>query len=337
MRTTQEAVTSVWTDWEPDKEGKQFTYLKIPYSRDNSAWGSIWIPLIQYKKGKGATVLFTGGVHGGEYEGPISLMKLARELNIDEVSGRVIILPCLNLPAVQAGTRVSPVDGRDLNRSFPGRHNGTVTEIIAHYIHDVILPEADVVVDLHAGGQSLSLVPYISMHYLDHEIQYRQTYEALSAFNAPYQLIMKEFSGDGLIDYAVEKMGKVFLCAELGGAGIISPYNVAITDQGIRNILKHYNVVPGDIQRLSTAPIQLYVAKQDQYIYSHGAGIFEPFKLLGDTIAKGEIVGQIHDIQDIAQAPVPYYSQCDGVLMGMRAPGLTDRGDCLGLIATREA
>ncbi len=219
MTITQDISTPVWTDWDPQLEGKQLTYLKIPYSRDNSAWGSIWIPLVQFKRGKGTTVLMTGGIHGGEYEGPISLMRLVRELDIDDVAGRVIILPCLNLPAVQAGTRVSPVDGRDLNRCFPGRNNGTVTEVIAHYIHDVILPEADAIIDLHAGGQSLSLVPYISMHYLENEMQSRQTHKALSAFNAPYQVIMKEFSGDGLIDYAAEKMGKIFPLRRTGRCG----------------------------------------------------------------------------------------------------------------------
>ncbi len=111
---------------------------------------------------------------------------------------------------------------------------------------------------------------------------------------------------------------------------------MAITDQGIRNILKHFQVIPGKIEKLSVPSVQLYVDSQDQYIYSHDSGIFEPFKLLGDTIEKGEIVGQIHDIQDIGKTPIPYSSSCDGILMGMRAPGLTDRGDCLSLIAKKE-
>lgn len=336
MTLAQEFTSPVTTDWDPDLEGKQLAHFRIPYSRDNSAWGSIWIPLVQFKKGQGPTILFTGGIHGGEYEGPISLVKLSQELDVNDVEGRIIIIPYVNLPAVQAGTRVSPVDGRDLNRCFPGRPRGTVTEVIAHYLQDAVISLSDAVIDLHAGGQSLSLVPYISMHYQENKMMHEKTYGALKAFKAPYQLIMNEFNGYGLIDYTVQHKGKIFLCAELGGAGIISPYNVSITDKGIRNILKHFKVIKGKPENHRPESAQLYVTTLNQYIYTQESGIFEPLKFLGDPVKRGEFVGQIHNIYDISKPPIPYYSEYQGILVGMRAPGLTDRGDCIGLIATKE-
>ncbi|MCB0227465.1 MAG: succinylglutamate desuccinylase/aspartoacylase family protein, partial [Anaerolineae bacterium] len=76
-----------------EQEGKQRGYLRLPHSRNSSAWGSILIPMTVVKNGSGPTVLFTGGLHGGEYEGVVSLMKLSRELQPETIQGRVIIIP----------------------------------------------------------------------------------------------------------------------------------------------------------------------------------------------------------------------------------------------------
>lgn len=113
--------------------GVQHGHLRLPYSRDDSAWGSIMIPITVVRNNEGPTALLTGGNHGDEYEGPIALFELARSLRAEEVSGRIIIVPAMNYPAFRAGRRTSPLDGGNLNRSFPGRPDGTVTEKIADY------------------------------------------------------------------------------------------------------------------------------------------------------------------------------------------------------------
>ena len=85
-------------------EGVQHGFLRLPYSRDDSAWGSVMIPLTVIKNGDGPTALLTGGNHGDEYEGPIALFDLARSLKAEDVTGRVIIVPAMNYPAFVAGT-----------------------------------------------------------------------------------------------------------------------------------------------------------------------------------------------------------------------------------------
>src|SRR5438445_9556305 len=99
--------------------GIQHGFLRLPHSDDASAWGSIMIPITVAKNGDGATALLTGANHGDEYEGVIALLDLARTLSIDDVSGRIIIVPAMNYPAFRAGTRMSPIDRLNLNRSFP--------------------------------------------------------------------------------------------------------------------------------------------------------------------------------------------------------------------------
>jgi predicted deacylase len=140
------------TDIDFTKDGKHQSYLRVPVSTNISAYGTVPIPITVVKRGKGPTVLITGGVHGDEYEGPIALSKLARRLTPTMAKGRVVLVPALNLPAVLAGTRLSPMDGLNLNRVFPGEPNGSITSMIAHYVSTVLIPMADILVDLHSGG-----------------------------------------------------------------------------------------------------------------------------------------------------------------------------------------
>ncbi len=74
------------------------------------------------------------GNHGDEYEGQVALGKLIRSLEAEEVCGRIIILPSADFPAAMAGMRTSPLDGGNLNRSFPGDPYGGPTAQIADYI-----------------------------------------------------------------------------------------------------------------------------------------------------------------------------------------------------------
>ena len=183
-------------------DGKQFGYMTVPHSRDDSAWGSIQIPIIAVKNGTGPTVLFTAGSHGDEYEGPIALMNLARALDPARLTGRVLLVPAVNLPAVRVATRLSPIDGRNMNRVFPGNRDGTVTEVIADYVFRTLVPLADVVVDLHSGGKTLSFVPSAVMHYLEDQGLMDRTAAALKDFGAPIGLILRELDTQGMLDSA---------------------------------------------------------------------------------------------------------------------------------------
>ncbi len=145
--------------------------LRLPYSRDDSAWGSVMIPIAVLRNGDGPTALLTGGNHGDEYEGPIALFDLARTLDINTINGTVIIVPAMNYPAFQAGTRTSPIDKGNMNRSYPGKPDGTVTQKIADYFTRELLPRADVVLDFHSGGKTLDFVPFAAAHILPDKVQ----------------------------------------------------------------------------------------------------------------------------------------------------------------------
>jgi N2-acetyl-L-2,4-diaminobutanoate deacetylase len=226
-----------------DAPGKRAGYLNLPWSRNDSAWGAIRIPIHVIRGGEGPTVLFIGANHGDEYEGPIALSKLARRLEPARVRGRVIVLPTMNLPAAHAGKRVSPIDGVNMNRCFPGQRYGTQTPMLAHYVYHHLVARADAVVDLHLGGKTLDFVPSMAMHELDDKSLMERTRAAILAMGAPLALVLKELDAAGMLDSAVEELGKLFVTSELGGGGSTTPERVAITDRGLHNLLCHLGVL----------------------------------------------------------------------------------------------
>ena len=135
-------VSPIVADVPFDDDGVHHGFLRMPYSRDDSAWGSVLIPITVVRNGDGPTALLTGANHGDEYEGPVALQALALELKPEEIRGRVIIVPFMNAPAFRAGTRTSPIDRGNLNRSFPGRADGTPTQKIADYFASTLAPMA---------------------------------------------------------------------------------------------------------------------------------------------------------------------------------------------------
>jgi N-alpha-acetyl-L-2,4-diaminobutyrate deacetylase len=138
-----------------EKPGKQTGFIQVPLSVHDDAWGVIPIPIAVISNGRGPTVILEGGNHGDEYEGPIALGELIRALDPGAVSGRLIFIPAINLPAVVAAYRTSPLDDLNFNRAFPGNPLGSPTQQIVAYVNDVLFPMADAFLDLHSGGSSL--------------------------------------------------------------------------------------------------------------------------------------------------------------------------------------
>lgn len=316
---------------------KQVGTLRVPYSRNSSAWGVVPTPIAVIQNGEGPTVYLNAGTHGGEPEGPVCLFKLIRELEPEHIQGRLIITPALNLLAVRTGERLCPADQKDLNRVFPGDPRGTLSQVIAHYVAEHIVPLADAVVDLHSGGASLQLLPYVSMHYLEDQELYDRTYAAMQAFDAPYSLLIREFSGPGLLDYEVESRGKIFLCPELGSAGVLEPETLSVAEAGVQNVLKHFGLLPGEPisseVRGFTHTKLIEVPDPSHYYAAKSGGIYEPFVTLGYTVNKGQSLGQLHPLDDFSRSPETVVAEQTGILLGRRAPGVTEVGDCVAVIA----
>ena len=289
------------------------------------------IPVTVAKNGKGRTALLTGANHGEEYEGPVALMNLASLIDASQLSGRVIIVPAMNYPAFRAATRTSPIDKGNLNRLFPGRPDGTVTEKIADYFQRTLLPMADFVLDIHSGGKTLEFLPYCSAHRLPDKKQEAACVAAMQAFNAPYSMMMLEIDAVGMYDTAAEEMGKIFITTELAGGGTTRASTVAIAKRGVRNVLIHAGILSGRIEQ--TASQMLDMPSDDCFVFSQHDGLIEPCIDLGQPVRKGDVIAKIWPVDRTGAAPVQYHAAMDGVLVGLHFPGLVKTGDCVAVAA----
>ena len=315
------------------QEGIQHGFLRLPYSRDDSAWGAVMIPITQIKHGSGPTALITGGNHGDEYEGPIALFNFAGRSEFEDIQGRVIVVPAMNYPAFQAGRRVSPIDGVNLNRAFPGKPDGSVTEIIADYFSRVLLPMADYVLDMHSGGKTLEFLPFAASHQLADKAQQTRCWEAMLAFGAPYHLSLLEIDADGMYDTQAEQMGKIFVSTELGGCGTTRVESIAIAKNGVNNFLVHAEILDGQLRQSKYQATGLAMDESNAYHICQHNGLLEPTVNLGDEVKRGDQIALIHDLERTAVAPLAYHAQCDGLIIARHVPSLIKLGDCLNVVA----
>ncbi|SMH40505.1 succinylglutamate desuccinylase/aspartoacylase family protein [Mesorhizobium australicum] len=323
--------TQVWSPLDFEADGKQCDWLRAPYSTDLSGYGVVPIPIVCIRNGKGPTALLMAGSHGDEYEGQVALAALAREVDPADVRGRIIILPALNAPAVEAGRRVSPLDEGNLNRSFPGDSVGGPTAMIAHYVTTVLLPMADLAIDLHAGGRSCDYLPCALIRSGGTEKEQRELADLAAAFGAPVTSISDGSGGGGRTTFSAVGQGRgvPVLTAELGGRAALSREGLAIAERGLRRVLKRYGILP-DIETDAATPTRfMRVRGRGAFVYAVRKGLFEPAVDLGAVVQACELAGVIHAVDRPWQTPEPVAFTEHGMVACRRAPTLTVPGDCL--------
>lgn len=325
------SVSRIWSPIDFERDGKQSESLILPHSSELSAYGAVAIPIVCIRNGAGPTVLLTAGNHGDEYEGQIALMRLAKQLQAEEIHGRVIIIPSLNFPAVQAGRRASPLDEGNLNRLFPGRPNGGPTEAIAHYVDSVLFPLSDLVIDLHSGGRSLDYA-HCALAQEGGSAGQRAAAEALlRVFGAPFSIFTSGKGGGGATTLyaAAAQRGIPALTTELGSGATLSETGLSIAEQGVRRVLRHYGVAPKLAVEPAPATRLLQSHGMKHSIYAMQDGLFEPFAKAGQEVRAGQLAAYLHDLVNPLHEPQALYFTIDGVVSCRRFPTLSRRGDCL--------
>lgn len=325
------SATIISCDIDLNAAGKQNGYLHLPHSVHRSAYGRILTPIVQIKNGAGPTVLLMAGNHGDEYEGQIALSKLCRELNVSDIQGRLILMPMTNQPAVAAGTRTSPIDAGNLNRTFPGNPLGSPTEVLADYIEQHLMPECDYFFDFHSGGSSL-FYPATLLRGLGHSPEESQKLVDLqAAFDAPYAWVFTSGGGRGSTARtamgAAGRKGAVTVMAELGGGGSVSRDILALTDRGIKRMLHSVGILPGfkpDAARNQTRELTIVDS-----VIAYDPGMFEPFVDIGSHVQAGDMAGAIHFPNEPWREPVCPTFRAAGMVLCKRTNGLVEPGDCL--------
>lgn len=318
-----------------EAQGKQGGYLRVPHSVHRSAYGWIPVPITVIANGEGPTLLIMAGNHGDEYEGQIAVSTLASQLEPGDLRGRLILLPMVNFPAAEAGLRTSPIDQGNLNRLFPGKATGSPSEMIAHYVEEVLMPLADYAVDLHSGGSSL-YYPATLLRGQGHTPEESQALlELQKAFDLPYTWV---FTGGGgrtstarTAMGAANRKGVVNVMAELGGGGRVTPDILHRAQRGLRRILHTLGMLPEYEMNVARGTRELHALGA---VYAYHAGLFEPLKGIAEVVFEGEVVGLIHHPETPDAEPDKVTAPYAGIVLCQRALAQVCRGDAVFQIAS---
>lgn len=308
--------------------GRHSGFVKIPHSSNRSAYGILPLPLTVVGGGAGPTILLLAGIFGDEIDAQIAIARIVSALEPAKMKGRVIALPMANFPAAQAGTRNSPLDGRSLNKSFPGDVFGTPTSVIADYIERNLMPVSDLVIDLHSVGCTMRYMPSVTLiDHSDPDVQMRRLALA-RAFGLETVLRFHSFE-DRSTSGSARRAGATRIGVEAGGE---DPVGTIV--RGVQRVLNWAGVTEAAGAAAAPRPRVLVTQWDEGFVYALSDGVFQPAVQLGDAVAAGDVAGHIRDIARPLAEPVTVRFSAGGIVVCTRGTRQTSRGDCLMHLAT---
>ena len=290
--------------------------------------GMLSIPYVDVtgEAGAGPHVTVIAGVHGTEYTSIAAARELIAELRPAALSGTVTVAPLINLPAFWARTPfVVPLDGNNLNRSFPGDPAGSAAQRIAAAVTERLIKGSDYLLDLHAGDLPEALEPFV---FYDASPVERQARDLALTYGLGH-MVRQPASGRtvaGSTSAAAADLGIPSFTAESGECGILDRPAVEVHLRGLRNVLRQLRVLPGEPEAFDS-PVE-----HDGWIWMRtaDAGWWQPAVETGASVAEGDLLGTVSPV--IGGTPTPVTAPAAGVpLFITSSPAVCADGLLLGL------
>lgn len=268
----------------------------------------------------GKTLVVTAGVHGCEYVGIEALNRLKRELEPAALSGRVILLPLVNPEGFYQGSKQTiPTDGKNLNRMFPGKPDGTFSSQLARVLEETLYPEADFLMDLHGGDVNEALTPLVFFPTAVPESLSAAASAAAKALSVSYRVAST--SQNGLYSWAAQ-CGIPALLVERGERGLWSEEEVAACRENVYELMRHLGI----LNATSVSPcLQQAEIRRAVYEEAPADGFWYPaVSAAGQKLKQGALLGTLKDScgNEISRYTAPfggvvlYYTLSLGVKSG---------------------
>jgi len=318
-----------------DSPGRRDYWVALEH---DSIWGDHLIPLTVWvgpEAAAGRGLVAFGSNHGNEYEGPVVLKHLMRQVRLEDVRGRIIFIPVLNPSAFRAGTRESsPDDGVNLNRAFV-QGAGTspalagITHRIAAFVREWIWPRVHVVIDLHAGGDVARFALCANYHRVDDPKLAEEIEQTARWFGTPCLMVYQNLT-PGLLPSEAERLGKITVGTELGWGRAVNVDGVRYGKQGVLAAAIRHGQLQGEIEPIDhhKAGTQrvLEMVDRDCFTVAPFDGHYEPLLECGTAVRKGQTVGLLHDFDHIDMDPWPATAGVDGVVLAQAWAAPVPRG-----------
>jgi predicted deacylase len=268
-------------------------YLEVPAGSDEATR----IPItVAHGSTEGPALAVIAGTHGYEYPPILALQRVRRNIDPVKLSGTLILVHVANLPSFLGRTiYYSPVDGKNLNRVYPGNPEGTVSERIAHILYTQVIAVADYVVDMHGGDGNEALRPYLYLTLTGNPELDERSRDLALAFGLDTIVVQGTWSGEPeahvYTEWAALGQGKPAITTETGAVGSTDESFIALAERGIWNLLRHLDMLAGEPQR---APAVVWL-EEGEVVRSPVAGLFEPAVEPGYFVEEGGLLGTLVD------------------------------------------
>ena len=294
-------------------------------------------PAFEAKGAKdGPHLALIGGIHGCEYSSIAAVTRVMTELDTSELAGTITAVPVVSMQSYERRSPfVVPEDGKNLNRCFPGSYEGSYTDILARSIFDTLIAPADAVLDLHGGDMVEGLEPFAI--YEESAVQERAHGIAV-AMGLPY--VVRERRRDdglaGMTTSAAAAAGIPAVIAEAGGRGQLEESAVRLLADGVRNVLRHLGMVPGE-----PAPPHPQLRSVGSFLWlrAKAAGWWDAAVPSGAEVREGQLLGRVRNLwgDELEQIHAPAAGVvlfvttspavgADGLLLGLGAELAAEKG-----------
>ncbi|MEX2157024.1 MAG: M14 family metallopeptidase [Gemmatimonadales bacterium] len=280
----------------------------------------------------GPTLAVIAGTHGSEVAPIVALQRVRAALDPAALRGTVLIVHVANLPSFLGRTvYYSPVDGKNLNRVYPGRPDGTVSERIAHAITRDIIDRADYLVDIHSGDGNESLRPYTYWSPLGLDARADSIAREMAlAWGNDHIVIDTVRPRDRRVSVYTQNTahirGKPALTTEAGYLGIAAEDMVQRNVDGVFRLLRYFRMLPGAVELVR----QPLFFERTEVFRSPGTGVWHPKVERGQSVQKGALIGVLTDFFGATQAEIR--APFGGIVLYVVGTPAMSQGEPMGMI-----
>jgi predicted deacylase len=279
----------------------------------------------------GPVLALLAGAHGTEYASIIALEKLIALIDAKPLSGTVIIVPLLNVPSfVNIVPHLNPTDGKNMNRMYPGRPDGTQTDRASHLITTQVVDQSDHVIDFHGGDIDESLRPYSYWNQTGRAAQDAISKAMVLAFGLDHIVISPNRPRDPAASVYFENTattrGKPSIIVEAGHAGTVEDQDVALLVNGTLSVMRHLKMLPG-----APAPVDHPVwIDHLADVTADQSGILYPLVKRGAYVSVGMKLGYVTDY--VGKPLFDARAKESGVVLYVRAVPTINRGETIASV-----
>src|SRR5215468_2170589 len=268
-------------------------FIEVPAGTDAAT--SIPVAVIRGAK-PGPVLALVSGAHGTEYASIIALEELIQSLDPAQVAGTVIIVPLVNIQSFeQKVPHVNPVDGKSMNRFYPGKADGTQTERASWLITKQVVERCDYLIDYHGGDLDENLRPYAYWPKSGNDRQDATTHDMVLAFGLDHIIVWTDRPRDPnasrYLDNTAGTRGRPAIAVEAGHSGTVEEEDVHALVNGTLSVMRYLKMLPG---KPSTIDHPVWIGKVDTVASDH-AGIFYPLVARGSYVEQGMKIGYVTD------------------------------------------